>query len=139
MLGALEILKRERDEASENIRTLRTRIKDLDQAIAILEGQPAAGRAGKPSGDLKLIVLNQLRGAGSFGATPKEIATSLTNEGRQTSDATVSSVLSRLKGEAKVANFGGRWTLASQREEDTQANPSKQDASEWEFDDDSPF
>jgi hypothetical protein len=109
MNGALEILRRERDDAAEQIRLLRVRIKDLDAAISLLEGQPASAKNGRATGDLKLSVLKKLDEAGIAGGTPKELADKLTSEGRQTSDASVSSTLSRLKAESKVANRNGRW------------------------------
>jgi hypothetical protein len=113
MIGALEILRRERDEATEQIRVLRTRIRDLESAIGVLEGQPVAARAGKGSGDLKISVLQKLKEAGFEGGTPKELADAFTREGRPTSDASVSSTLSRLKGESKVLNRNGRWFAAT--------------------------
>jgi hypothetical protein len=113
MNSALEILKRERDDSSEQIRTLRIRIRDLDNAIAILEDQPEVAKRGRAPGDLKAIVLGKLE-ALDVGGSPKEIADALTRDGRPTSDASVSSTLSRLKAEGRVANRSGRWFAANQ-------------------------
>lgn len=113
MNGALDILKRERDDSAEQIRVLRARIKDLDSAIGILEGQPVSTGNRRSSGDLKGRVLSKLEELGNTGGTPRELAESLTHDGRQTSDASVSSTLSRLKGESKVANRNGRWFVAN--------------------------
>ena len=116
MNGALEILKRERDEASDQIRVLRVRIRDLEAAIAVLEVHPTQGRSGKPTGDLKQGVLNQLDAFGERGGTPKEISDALGQLGRPTSEPSISSTLSRLKNESKVVNRGGRWFAASVQE-----------------------
>jgi hypothetical protein len=119
MSGALEILKRERDGATEQIRLLRAKIRDLDAAIGVLEGQPVAATSRRASGDLKSSVLKKLEEAGETGGSPKELADSLTQSGRPTSDASVSSTLSRLKGEAKVANRNGRWFIANLNQGET--------------------
>jgi hypothetical protein len=140
MNGALEILKRERDDASEQIRLLRTRIRDLDSAIAVLEGQPAISRGGRPAGDFKASVLKKVRDAGSAGATPKELADSFTREGRQTSDASVSSTLSRLKGESLVSNRNGRWFAASSDSSPDSIESLSEVPAGWdEFDEEVPF
>jgi hypothetical protein len=143
MNGALEILRRERDEAAEQIRVLRTRIRDLESAIGVLEGQPVASRQGRGAGDLKISVLNKLKEAGAEGGTPKELADGFTREGRPTSDASVSSTLSRLKGETKVINRNGRW-FAANAPSDSQApvqagNPLSRVPHWDEVDDDTPF
>ncbi|HEX8580453.1 MAG TPA: hypothetical protein VF655_12790 [Allosphingosinicella sp.] len=113
MNGALEILRREREDAAEQIRALRLRIRDLDAAISVLEDQPLATKPGRSGGDLKSTVLKQLLEDFSGGGTPKELADALTRQGRATSDASVSSTLSRLKGESKVINRNGRWFAAN--------------------------
>lgn len=123
MIGALDILKRERDEAAEQIRLQRGRIRDLEMAIGILEGQPPQSKHVRAPGDFKLSVLNKLKEAGSQGGTPKELADSFVREGRQTSDASVSSTLSRLKGESKVINRNSRW-FAVISEDDSQMTES---------------
>lgn len=139
MNGALEILRRERDEATDQIRTLRLRIKDLETAIAVLEGQPIHAKNPRSAGDLKLSVLGKLEELGTKGATPKELADAFTADGRSTTDASVSSTLSRLKSDLKVVNRSGRWFATS----NGSAEPTK-GASEtkkpWDDDDDdTPF
>jgi hypothetical protein len=138
--GALEILRRERDDAAEHIRTLRARIRDLDSAIGVLEGQPVASKSGRGTGDLKQSVLNKLAEAGEAGGTPKELADNLTRDGRQTSDASVSSTLSRLKAESRVINRNGRW-FAAKEQGDSQAPESANfDSAGWDdLDEDVPF
>lgn len=116
MDGAVEILKREREAAQEQIRVLRARLRDLDAAIGLLEGQPAATRAGRSEGDLKPRVLQVLQDRPQEGSSPKEIATALTAAGRVTSDASVSSTLSRLKADGKVRNQHGTWFAVSNGE-----------------------
>lgn len=111
--SALEILRRERDEAAEQIRLMRTRIRDLDAAISVLGGQPILSKTGRSPGDFKLSVLKKLTELGDRGVTPKELADDFVREGRLTTDASVSSTLSRLKGEMKVVNRNGRWFAAN--------------------------
>lgn len=140
--SALEILRRERDDASEQIRSLKVRIRDLESAINILEGQPAPAFKGRGGGDLKQMVLLKLGEFGPDGGTPKELAERLTQQGRPTSDASISSTLSRLKAESKVANQGGRWfpivvPLSDAGSDSPMApNPTKWDD---DLDDDTPF
>jgi hypothetical protein len=130
MNGALTILKRERDEAAEKIRELRTRIRDLENAINVLQGQPPTVHPGRGVGDLKKTVLNKLNDFGIDGATPKELAEALTRAGRQTSDASVSSTLSRLKNDSLVANRAGKWFAANASPHDSHAESSEED--EWD-------
>lgn len=139
MNGALEILKRERDDAVEQIRTLRGRIRDLESAISVLEAQPTAPRAGRNSADLKTGVLAKLGQFGEHGATPRELADVFTQEGRATSDASVSSTLSRLKADGKVLNQGGRWFAADKAQPAAGSSLPPPPASSWEEDDDVPF
>jgi hypothetical protein len=143
MIGALEILRRERDEAAEQIRTLRLRIKDLEAAISVLEGQPLSAKQGRGAGDLKLSVLKQLTESFREGGTPKQIADALTSEGRPTSDASVSSTLSRLKAESKVINRNGNWFAANGTSDSQGLEASDRGASRatsWDdLDDDVPF
>lgn len=116
MNGAVEILKREREAAAEEIRALRARLRDLDAAIGCLEGQAVTAKSGKSEGDLKPKVLAVLHDRLQAGCSPKQIAIVLTAGGRPTSDASVSSTLSRLKGEGKVRNQHGIWFAVANAE-----------------------
>ena len=113
MNGAVEILMRERAQAQEQLKVLRARIRDLDSAISLLDAS-AANASPRPQGDLKQKVLAHLRDLHGSGATPSQIASALTSAGRQTSDQSVSSTLSRLKGEGKVRNSSGHWFAANE-------------------------
>lgn len=141
MNGAVEILLREREAASEQMRALRARVRDLDSAIALIQGQPAPVRAAKGEGGVNTKVLQVVVEAGEAGITPNEIATSLTNAGRQTSVASVSSALSRLKGDAKVTNQSGRWFAENETAVETDdVSVVTSAANGWdELDDDTPF
>lgn len=112
MNGAVQILIRERTQAQEQVKALRARIRDLDSAILLLDAS-AANASQRPQGDLKQKVLAHLSDL-SAGATPRDIASALTAAGRQTSDQSVSSTLSRLKGEGKVRNSSGHWFAANE-------------------------
>ena len=142
MNSAIEILTRERDDASEQIRSLKIRIRDLESAINILEGQPTPAFKGRGGGDLKQLVLSKLAEFDPNGGTPKELAEQLTQQGRKTSDASISSTLSRLKAESKVANHGGRWFIfaapIAEAESGSRMTPNP---TNWgdDLDDDVPF
>lgn len=104
---------RERAQAQEQVKALRAQIRDLDSAILLLDAS-AANANQKPQGDLKQKVLAHLHDLSGTGATPSQIASALTSAGRQTSDQSVSSTLSRLKGEGKVRNSSGQWFAANE-------------------------
>ena len=141
MNGALEILRRERIQAQEQMKALRTRIRDLDSAISLLDAS-AANESQRPQGDLKQKVLAYLDGLDGDGATPSQIASALTAAGRQTSDQSVSSTLSRLKNDGRVRNSNGQWFAANEMN-DSQSRESLDSAtvSPDDFDDldDIPF
>ena len=113
MNGAVEILKRERDAAADQVRTLRARIRELEAAICLLEGQVGLPKP-KSDGDLKTRVEAIVRDANPPGISPKEISEKLTSSGRVTSEASVSSTLSRLKADKRVANQHGTWFAAKE-------------------------
>lgn len=143
MNGALDILKRERDDAAEQIRTLRLRIRDLEAAISVLDGYPTPtpARQGRSLGNIKQGVLDLLAQHGETGATPKELTEALTKLGHATSEPSVSSTLSRLKADSKVGNRGGRWFAANlARPQSPEQSPQKSGSSQWDdLDDDVPF
>ncbi len=119
---AVEVLRRERDQAKEQMAALKARVRELDSAIALIEGASASAPH-KPGadGDLKDRVLELIGACGSNGATPRAIAAQLTSSGRTTSDASVSSTLSRLKSDGKVYNDRGLWFAASVERQAPQA------------------
>ena len=137
MNSAVEILLRERGQALDQVRELRARVRDLDAALTLL-GHDVIERSGsRGGGELKTKVLETLLGA-SEGKTPKEIASAISQGGRQTSDQSVSSTLSRLKGEARVTNQYGKWFL--QIAESSDSAMARDDESQdlimdWEEDD----
>lgn len=110
---AVWVLTQERDRASAELDRLQSEIKavrytlrSVEDAIAILTGQPAVAR---PEGvTLKELVMEQVR-ATADGMTPLEIANAITLSGRETSNTSVSSILSRLKKDEAVYQKGDRW------------------------------
>jgi hypothetical protein len=139
MNEAVEILRRERLQAQEQMKVLRARIRDLDSAISLLDAS-AANESQKPQGDLKQKVLAYLTDlSGSDGATPNEIAVALTTAGRSTSDQSVSSTLSRLKGEGKVRNSSGRWFAANEFTDSQSESSSTINADDFDDLEDIPF
>lgn len=141
MNGAVEILKRERLQAQEEVKVLRARIRDLDSAISLLDAT-AASESSRPQGDLKQKVLSHLIAVAGGGATPSQIASAITAAGRQTSEQSVSSTLSRLKGEGKVRNASGSW-FAANGPDDSQIHESRPDVivgpDDFDDSDDPPF
>lgn len=122
MNSALEILRRERDAFAEQAKALRVRIKELDAAIALLGERSSAPKVvQKGDADLNTLVTDILTGAGTVGLVAKDITVALGKMGRETTDASVSSVLSRLKGKSKVRNdSSGRWFAVSEEPENSE-------------------
>jgi hypothetical protein len=67
-------------------------------------------------------VLDLVTTRGAEGATPRAIAAQLTASGRSTSDASVSSTLSRLKNDHRVYNERGLWFASSVEKASQQAS-----------------
>jgi hypothetical protein len=110
---AIEVLRRERDQAKEQMAALKVRVRELESAISLIEGSAGIdAQKGRHDGELKDRVLDLIVAAGPDGCTPRAIAGKLTAAGRPTSDASVSSTLSRLKGDGKVHNERGLWFAA---------------------------
>lgn len=125
MNSAIDILRREREAAAEEAKGLRVRIKELDAAIALLDAQATQQKSGpKGDGDLNSQVLDILAKE-SAGLIAKDIAAKLTQGGRPTGDASVSSTLSRLKSDGKVRNDRGVWFVVNEAPTDDWANPSE--------------
>lgn len=115
---AIEVLQRERDqvataidEMSDLLKDARAKQKSIDEALALLTGQPIPER-GKSGGGPRLndLILDTLKVDG-MGQTPAEIAELLTESGRETANTTVSSMLSRMKKDGEAENRDGRWFL----------------------------
>ena len=120
MIEAVAILTRERGAAVEKadslnveLRELRARIKSLDDAIVVLTGhrpEPRPTRAG--GGDLKSLVLLTLAAYGQEGVTARELAEAVSLSRPNTSEPSVSSTLSRMKGEDGTCdNRHGKWYI----------------------------
>ena len=117
MDNVLSILDRERvaaqfrvDELSVEMRDLRQRVREIDDAMAVLSGHTPALRPVRGSGGkLQTLILACLKAYGAGGANVREIAASLAADGRETSEPSVSSTLSRMKSEGDVENRNGKW------------------------------
>ncbi len=136
---AVTVLRRERDQAKEQMAALKLRVRELEGAIALIEGNGAGAALKSPGdGDLKDRVLELIAASGSEGATPRAIAAKLTASGRSTSDASVSSTLSRLKSDGKVHNERGLWfaTSADPAPSDGMVDPLDDIEEECPFEDD---
>lgn len=110
---AVQVLLNERETIVAGIERMQAELKDaktalrsIDDAISQLTGVPSP--ALRPEGPtLKDLILAQL----DFerDQTPLEIASALTASGRDTSNTSVSSILSRLKVDGLVEKTGEGW------------------------------
>ncbi|RWD60442.1 MAG: hypothetical protein EOS36_21050 [Mesorhizobium sp.] len=111
---AISILSAERDALAVRIDAMQADLKEaksnlrsLEEAIAQLTGAPAPPlRSEGPT--LKELILEQLDGL--EGKTPLEIANAISAAGRETSNTSVSSILSRLRADGLADKDGDRWT-----------------------------
>jgi hypothetical protein len=137
MNSAVSILRRERDAAAEEAKALRIRIKDLDAAIAVLEQQaPPAKNDKRPDKDMKSLVIEALAAAGSEGLLLKDIVSALAANGRNSTEPSVASTLSRLKSDAKVDNDRGKWFIKGLATDVDTELPEDDDLPETHWDDD---
>lgn len=98
-------LSKELEALQERSKEIRASIRSIEEAIVALSSDGATRSISSMS--LKELVLEALKEQDE-GLTPGEIAESLTNAGRSTSSQSVSSTLSRLKGEGKVDSHPSR-------------------------------
>lgn len=118
---AIMVLTHERDQTaaeierlSDDLKEARAKLRSLDEAIATLTGQPAPERGRGTGPTLNEQVSEVLQE--KPGKTPAEIADILTANGRETSNTTISSILSRMRKEGEVENRDGRWFLSAEIE-----------------------
>jgi hypothetical protein len=124
MDAALASLNRERSAAaakaealSAELRSVKTSIKQYDDAIDLLSGHAVSDRPSRVSlGALQSGVVSHLKTAGAAGKTARDIALFLTENGRITTEPSVSSTLSRMKASGEVGNDRGRWFLIEERQ-----------------------
>jgi cell division septum initiation protein DivIVA len=114
--AALEILTRERETLSEQMRALKARVRELDDAIQVLSASASdlsTSHASTSGGDLAARVIAILERYHPVGIAAKEVVGMLKNEGRPTSFASLTSTLSRLKRTGRVRNEMGHWFVAA--------------------------
>jgi hypothetical protein len=122
MDNVVAILNRERATAMERLdaltvegRDLRQRVREIDNAVTLLNGHTPVVKPSRASaGGLQVLVLDCVKTYGADGVTAKDVAASLTVGGRETSEASVSSTLSRMKQDGGVENRNGKWFAKSQ-------------------------
>ena len=114
---AISILQRERDQLAEQVKGLRSQMRAIDAAIQQLSGNdPEAVRTSRLSGPtLAKRVVDVLHDSPD-GMTPQEIAEKLTENGRQTGNTTVSSILSRLSKAGKAKKYDKRWYVEKEEQ-----------------------
>jgi uncharacterized protein YhaN len=109
MNNAVQILRQERDKTNEQIKALRIRLKELDAAINVLEGQSPVAKLNGRSKDMKSLVVEVIEAAGFSGLLVKDILSELSKRGKETTEASLASTLSRLKSDEKLWNDRGMW------------------------------
>lgn len=117
---AVEVLARERDQLAANIeakaaelRADRERLRGIEEGIAKLTGDPVPVRVRKrkrPSGPtVQDLILGIVVNFHTVGLTRSDISEKLAEGGRETSDNSVLSQLSRLKRDGRIYKQDGRW------------------------------
>lgn len=100
-------LSQELEAFQDKVKDLRAAIRSIDEALTRLGG--SEGLVTTSGKSLKELVLDLLGGQDE-GFTPAQIADALTQNGRPTSPQSVSSTLSRLKGEGRAdSSSHGVW------------------------------
>ena len=136
MESVVSILQRERasaqsrlDELSTEARDLRQRIREIEDAISVLSGHVSAPRPLKSfGGNLQSLIMSHLASAGTAGSTARDIAAAIRADGRETSEPSVSSTLSRMKGDGEVENRQGRWFAKIEIQGGVVSEPDKVEA-----------
>ncbi|MBC6439223.1 MAG: hypothetical protein GDA49_02165 [Rhodospirillales bacterium] len=119
---AINVLQRERDDTDRQISDLTDALKSakekresLVKALSVLTGQTVAASTSRNTSrkrpKLKEGILDLLSSDGA-GLVPAEAARLLTENGRETKNTTVSSMLSLMKKEGIVIRRGGKWFLS---------------------------
>ncbi|MEH0075808.1 hypothetical protein V6L76_15080 [Pannonibacter sp. Pt2] len=114
MSSLLEKLKAERAQVAEQLTALRATLKEFDTAIAALEGTVMhTPRLTEVKMTLKEVIVQVLADG---PLTTEEVAAAVhAKSGFNSSQASVASTLSRLKGEELVErNSNGQWQLPVQ-------------------------
>jgi hypothetical protein len=113
---AIAILRSERDrkaqeleQAKSVVRDLQQAVRSIDDALAVLTGQPIADVSTRPAGQepLKIIIERVL--TDRPGLAPSEISAALSALGRPTDVNTVLGTLARAKREGLVHKSGRVW------------------------------
>ncbi|MCB9949176.1 MAG: hypothetical protein H6842_15345 [Rhodospirillaceae bacterium] len=130
----IDEIRRERDELAAQIRSLQDQLAGLDKALAILrreeraphtkpaapkpvatDAKPPAPRRSRRSGGPRprnqSMVMDMLAEAGEQGMSVSEVLAAGASRGTPMARASISSLLSRLKREGKVASRDGRYAL----------------------------
>lgn len=126
----MQKLLEERQRLLTELEALKERIKGLDIAISILNGESAEDRTEAPRvrrrrGNQKGIVLDILRNAGSSGLGAQDVVDRGKDQGIDLDRASVSSLLSRLKRDGVCAynRATGRYALAEFSDEIGNVHP----------------
>ena len=136
MDNVVAILIRERgtavercDALSSELRELRQRVREIDNAVALLTGHvPSARPARAHGGELKSLILGCVQAYGREGVTAREVAASLTASGRETSEPSASSTLSRMKAEGEVENRHGKWFFKTSEASDAETSEASNES-----------
>jgi hypothetical protein len=124
MSRAVEILKAEKLRMQTDIAELRRGIREIDTALAAIEGVDGSAAASQqPSSPINHGIIDAI----SNGCrTPSAIHSFLESRGVDTSRQSVSTRLQRLKNDGLIAHDGERWTLPKDEGPDDESGPSDQ-------------
>lgn len=112
LLGERDTIAISIDKLQADLKEAKAALRSLDDAISQLTGAPAPPL--RPDGPtLKELVLDQLDEVD--GKTPLEIANAISVTGRETTNTSVSSILSRLRADGLVDKNGDKWSKLLER------------------------
>lgn len=110
-----------RDRMVAHIRGLQAEVRGIERAIAVIDGadpddvaavvQPTEGRA--PRGSVKRVILDMLARRGAYGLDATTAIALAQADGVTLERQTVSSLLSRLKGDGVVRYDGKAYRLTT--------------------------
>jgi hypothetical protein len=124
--AAVEILKDEKAKLAseleahkEAVRSLNRKLREIDAAILHLVGDDdvvvsGITRQSRGTGPRLADLVAEALPREGVGTTALEISKQLTKSGRETSNTTVSSILSRMRRDGFAVKRGGHWYLAAE-------------------------
>lgn len=133
--ASMKKLIAQRDLLLKEMDALRNKIAGLEMAIALVGGndEPTENSRRRSSASVKAVLLDLLTEVGTTGLTAAEAVELANRRGKTLNINSVSSTLSRFKGDGAVVRDGDRYTLKEYVREPLQpvANVVEHPASGW--------